>query len=267
MLKKVVLGFAFALICVAGFSTQSEARVGASCGLVSTQTHRCLGYLSPAQISQCLQRMRSESCNADRSMTCQLERCEKSVCVVEGVDTSAACKSPETCGNGRIDSGETCDQSASPNGCLSGQFCFNCDQCNNPVQVLTTTVTGNPEVCGNNIREPSEQCDGDPSACPIAGSTCASCRCIPPAAIPAASLPRCGDGVISWGEECDNNPRVCPVAGSHCEGCRCIPPSTPVYPAPVCGNGVQEGAEQCDGTSGVCPKGSRCNSSTCQCIR
>lgn len=170
------------------------------------------------------------------------------------------------CGNGILESGETCDGSAGSGNCYNNNCKSNCT-C---------------PVCGNGSIEPGEECE-QASDC-SAGQTCNnSCLCenTAPICIPTTltcswgacvggvqsgvcsngctvthptqsctPLPVCGDGTVNPGEECDDHNTI---SGDGC--------SATCQLEVGCGNGVINPGEQCDDnntTSGDC-----C-SSTCQ---
>jgi hypothetical protein len=85
------------------------------------------------------------------------------------------------CGNGTIDSGETCDSAAA----------FMNNTCN------PTTCQSIPVVCGNGLLQPGEQCD---SAAAIANNTCGSATSATPCQNIAIA---CGNGLVQPGEQCE----------------------------------------------------------------
>ena len=136
--------------------------------------------------------------------------------IVDGDGCSSTCKL-EACGNGIIDPGEDCD----PPGSVTG--------------AVVCSASCKLEVCGNGIIDhdtsPPEQCDdatgNTDTPCPTPSysnppTTCSTCttKC----QIQTVVGPYCGDGVCSDGETQSS----CPA---DCTGC---------------GNGVLEGTEQCD---------------------
>jgi len=142
------------------------------------------------------------------------------------------------CGNGRLESGEECDDGNTNDcdgcsarcrmetGCGDGAVCgteqcddgnaADCDGCSSTCQVETGLLCGDGVIntmCG-------EQCDP-----PIAGRCDAQCQ----------RIPYCGDGILDPGEQCDDGP----LNGTpgHCDT-NCTPP--------VCGNGILNSDEECD---------------------
>ncbi len=81
----------------------------------------------------------------------------------------------ETCGNGRLDDGEQCDDGNNFNGDGCGHAC---------------TLEAQ---CGNNVVEPTEACDD--------GNRAAGDGCSPTCQVEAA---RCGNGRVEAGETCDD---------------------------------------------------------------
>ncbi len=142
---------------------------------------------------------------------------------------------PTPCGNGRIDSGERCDQSATPNGCARNQACRGCSTCA-PVK-----------QCGNGRIDPGETCDAtaSPTGCG-ANQTCApGCR-------------QCTGGETH--SACRNETCVS-VPGAGRNACStdddCI--------TSACGNSRVDPGEACDPPNSACGTNGRC-SSTCSCV-
>ena len=132
------------------------------------------------------------------------------------------------CGNGVVDTGETCD----------GGSDVSCPgACGIDCQCPAAAVCGDGEV-----NQPSEECDGtDDATCP--GLCQGSCTC----------APYCGDGDVNQPSEvCDD--------GNHVDGDGCDGNCTTT----ACGNGIQTGAEQCDGGDASACNGSTCKAD-CTC--
>lgn len=126
------------------------------------------------------------------------------------------------CGNGAIDTGETCDGAADAS--CPGQCGIDC-RC--PAAA----------TCGDDsVNQPSEVCDGsDDGTCP--GFCQADCTC----------APYCGDGAVNQiSEACDD--------GNTVNGDACDTNCT----VPTCGNGITAGTEQCDGGDAAACNGSTC---------
>ncbi|MFH2005075.1 MAG: PPC domain-containing protein [bacterium] len=124
---------------------------------------------------------------------------------------AAGCKEKDTCGNGTVEEGESCDGSD-----LGGSSCLTLgyasgalacsDQCVFDLSGCELLVD-----CGNDVVDSGEQCDGSD----LNGQTCES-RAL-------------GGGTLG----CD--PVTCQFDISGCEG------------GGICGDGVADGDEQCDG--------------------
>ena len=181
-----------------------------------------------------------------------------------------------TCGNGRLDAGETCDTAiasgagACPTTCADGMPCTDdllidggtCSaRC---LFVPTTAFRGGdgccppgahaavdsdcPATCGNGVVEiPSETCD--------TGSTPFSC----PTSCPQAET--CATWTLTASTGCNVRCVRQPIT-TCADGDACCPPgcnaTTDSDCAPLCGNGVREPPEVCDsgitaGQAGACP--------------
>ena len=173
------------------------------------------------------------------------------------------------CGNGVLDSGETCDDGTA-NGTSS------CCGTDCEVRVAGESCRAVADVC-----DLEETCDGVSSTCPAdafepstvvcrassAGEVCdvdefcdgASAACPADAVEPATTVCRGVAGGCDIEETCDGSSKVCPadvveVAGTECRAVA----------------GVCDLAEQCDGSSAVCPadafdSGTLCRSSAGVC--
>jgi cysteine-rich repeat protein len=120
---------------------------------------------------------------------------------VDGDGCSADCVL-ETCGNGVLDPGEQCDDGND----VDGDGCdHNC------------LATG----CGNCIVDPGEECDD--------GNGAIEDHCDP-----NCTLPRCGNGFVGFGETCDDGNTL---GGDGCSA-TCEPEA--------CGNSVVDAGESCD---------------------
>lgn len=142
-----------------------------------------------------------------------------------------------TCGNGRLDPGEHCDDGNNDDldDCLSTcefAYCGDgfvragveaCDD-GNEVGGDGCNFACQLEVCGNGIVEPPEQCDQGLSNSNVRPDACRlNCR-----------WPTCGDGVLDDGEYCDDGN---PTQSDGCVMCNLA----------VCGDGfLHEGVEECD---------------------
>ncbi len=115
------------------------------------------------------------------------------------------------CGNGTLDTGETCDDgnTASGDGCSA--FC---------------QVEGSASLCGNGNIDPGETCDDKNTA---SGDGCSSVCLL------EGGGPVCGNFILETGEACDD--------GNTASGDGC----SSICQYENCGNGVAEGDEYCDG--------------------
>jgi hypothetical protein len=199
---------------------------------------------------------------------------------------------PATCGNGKVDVGETCDvalAAGAPGACPNAAACDDGDPC-------THDVVRAADTCG-------AVCAHEPITTQ-SGATADGC--CPAGAWPAADVDcpvACGDGHIDVGEDCDpglpaGDARACPIACDDGDPCtldvrkgtacnvKCV--STPITAfisgdgccpahatsrtdrdcAPSCGNGVVEPGESCDdgpmgASSEPCPKSCPPSPSAC----
>ncbi len=189
---------------------------------------------------------------------------------------------PATCGNGKLDRGEGCDDGNTS----SGDGCSRCCQLENPpcaygpcplpiLGVCGNGIVTSPEECDDGNTTPgdgcSEKCTVEPGwRCRVPGK-----RCLPLCSngICTEVVPFdagmdlgeghavCGDGVVSSFEECDCGDGTVPVpdgcSGPNADdtygGC-----TTRCLWGPFCGDGLVNGPEECDlgALNGeVCPGG------------
>jgi cysteine-rich repeat protein len=130
---------------------------------------------------------------------------------------------PPACGNGILESGETCDDGNLANG----------DGCSSTCCVEPPPPP--PPACGNGILESGETCDDGNLA---NGDGCSSTCCVEP---PPPPPPACGNEILEAGEQCDDGNLI---DGDGCSSTCCVEPPPP--PPPVCGNGILEAGETCD---------------------
>ena len=182
---------------------------------------------------------------------------------------------PAVCGNGIVESGETCDDgnSASNDGCSSTCSVESLYTCPTPGAACQLSI-----YCGDGILNGTEQCDdGNRKPGDCCDGNCnleANCACVTP--VPALSPPKqvctstmmCGDSKVTGSEACDDgNAKSGDGCSSDCTtvepGFNC--PSTggacKAVAKQVCGNGILEAGEYCD--DGNSASGDGC-SSTCQ---
>jgi fibro-slime domain-containing protein len=181
-----------------------------------------------------------------------------------------SCVEAAVCGDGIIETGETCDDGNS----VPGDGCSGTCQiepgyaCPNPGKPCVFTGQG---LCGDGKIEGTEGCDdgntvsgdGCSSTCQVeAGYSCT----IPGQPCTKTNVATCGDGMVETGEQCDDGNTV---SGDGCsstcqleKGWTCPTPGTPCKRQEYCGDGIVEAAngEQCDdgntipgdGCSGTC---------------
>lgn len=195
-------------------------------------------------------------------------------CSFSTINCANSAPAPATCGNGILNTGESCDGTN-----LNGQSCAGLGfgggalSCT-PTCTLTTMNCTNssppPASCGNSTVDWGENCDGTT----LNGQTCtnlgfssgtlscnsfcslytANCVNVPPPA------PSCGNGVLNLGESCDGsnlNEQSCVSLGfdsgtlsctsscsSYTANCTNTPP-----PVPPCGDGILNPGENCDGAN------------------
>lgn len=179
---------------------------------------------------------------------------------------------PPDCGNGLVETGESCDDGNK----IAGDGCDQACQpepnfvCNLPGQPCVSTV-----VCGDQKRTGAETCDDGNT---IGGDGCdASCQTETGFACPivgaACRAAQCGDGVVAGDEECDDGGNAAPGCDANCQledGYTCPTPGQACVPT-VCGDTKTEGSEQCDdgnvrpydGCSPTCKKEPVCTGGVC----
>jgi fibro-slime domain-containing protein len=204
------------------------------------------------------------------SLFSDAQKPDGSVFVTDGC-SGASCFDGPQCGDGVIESGETCDDGNTTPG----------DGCSGLCQVEPGWICPTPDtpcikiwICGNGVVDPGETCDDGNTK---SGDGCSStCQAEPGWQCPGPNVDggaapggaciqiKCGDGIIESGEACDDGNNV---SGDGCsstcqieKGWHCSTPGTSCTAA-QCGDGVVAGAEQCDDGNSV--SGDGC-SSTCQ---
>jgi hypothetical protein len=215
-------------------------------------------------------------------------------CCPAGADHASDTDCSASCGNQRVDPGETCDSliASGPGACQTGNVCDDNDPCTNEKLIsaetcsarcaysavtaaiagdgccpLAADATSDPDcrtVCGNGVVEPGERCDvqigaGRPGTCPGIPDCDDNNACTADAVSGSGCQQTCAHRIISSpvpGDGC------CPSAGL----ARNIDSDCPA----VCGNGVVEAGETCDlalasPSAGSCP--TACPASSVACVR
>jgi len=127
-----------------------------------------------------------------------------------GFDTSG-CVPPMTCGNGQLDSGESCDGAL-----LAGQTCESLGNgpgaitCNSTCTGFDTSGCAAASTCGNRQLDAGEPCDGallNGQTCQSRGFGPGTLTCLANCAdfdTSACAAPaRCGDGIVNGMDVCD----------------------------------------------------------------
>ncbi len=178
--------------------------------------------------------------------------------------SKSQCQKLASCGDGRIQTGESCDLGAA-NGTNVGCDA-NCKTQDGYICRPLPTGCVKMSVCGNGKIEGSEECDdgntdagdGCSSACKIEASYFV---CTTPGQL-CTNTARCGDGILENAETCD----VGTASSDGCVNCQVQPGYQCRMPGkaciPLCGDGQIIGTETCD--DGKPPANGDGCSSTCQ---
>ncbi|MBI5299324.1 MAG: hypothetical protein HY877_03400 [Deltaproteobacteria bacterium] len=171
---------------------------------------------------------------------------------------------PPVCGNGKIETPETCDDgtllNGKPNHCnliCNGPTPPSCgdnvletgEACETDVAASFNSATEDcancqrvaKAVCGNGTQEAEEQCDGSSAD---SNKKCVDCRLV--------DKTRCGDGIIQTPNDSGQNETCEPgvtalTENQKCVSCQII--ATKIGKPPVCGNSVVDDGEACDNGS------------------
>ncbi|MDD9936751.1 MAG: DUF4215 domain-containing protein [Myxococcales bacterium] len=202
------------------------------------------GVPDPAEACDYGQEPPSACENADLacidSADCGGDACVSVICTV-------SCEIQPVCGDGRLDSGEDCDDGdgnaetadascrtdCSLPGCGDGVVDSGeeCDDGNTTDGDGCSATCVDEQYCGNGVVDPDEQCDDGNT---VSGDGCRD------TSDPSLGCTEeiCGDGMLDPGtEECDPNDPTAPDGEVCTSDCRI---------QPVCGNALVEGTEQCD---------------------
>ena len=189
-----------------------------------------------------------------------------SACTFDTSGLSPESNNNASCGNGTLETGETCD-----GGDLGGQTCVGLGFDGGVLTCLgtcagfdTSACEGTGPVCGNGTIEGAETCDGTnlgDENCVSQGFengtlSCADgCLSFDTSACEGTG-PVCGNNVVEGTETCDGadlSGETCATRGflsgdlACADGCAAF--DTSGCTGPTCGNGEIEGAEVCDGAA------------------
>jgi len=157
-----------------------------------------------------------------------------------------------TCGDGKVEVPETCDDmNSTPGDGCSGVCTIEPNyECPTPGQACVSLV-----VCGDGKLTGSEACDDggkvDGDGCSAMCTVELGYTCPTPGQMCVKTVnPRCGDGSIDVGEGCDDtNNNSLDGCSSTCQrepGWKCPMPGKPCEKDPYCGDGHLDMGEQCD---------------------
>lgn len=173
-----------------------------------------------------------------------------------------SCNTDPCCGNGKINSGEECDDgSANGTPCVAA-YGGSCEYCS----ASCTIATALGPRCGDGRCAPYlEDCGVCAGDCP-----CPSGQYCGPPTWRRCKAPVCGDGLVDTGEACDNgsdNGNVCqlPYGGGTCQHCDFSCRLITRTGGPYCGDGdCNMKYENCS-TCGdcACPGGQMCSGGVC----
>ena len=137
------------------------------------------------------------------------------------------------CGNGVVETGESCDDGASNSDSMPGACRTDC--------LLP--------ACGDMVVDPDEACDDGNAATEVCTYGLTSCTvCASDCTLSAGATSYCGDGAITGSERCDDGNTVtesCTYGPSFCDVCNASCRLASVR-GRTCGDGTADPEEQCD---------------------
>jgi hypothetical protein len=248
--------------CPAGCTGASDNDCSVTCGNNQIERNETCDGNCPASCDD------SNRCTADTaygtsetcSLTCgyQIEaRCMNGDgCCPAGCTSAIDGDCSTTCGNGSVDSNETCDGDC-PASCDDSDAC------------TVDSRTGSPENCNVScVRQRISVCIAGDGCCPTGCTNALDSDC--PASCELVT--QCSGGDTCCPSGCNNgNDSDCPPGGNGAIGDACTSPSdctSSPDATPVCNTGAQWPNGYCTlfCTSAMCPSGSRCDLETFQCL-
>jgi fibro-slime domain-containing protein len=183
------------------------------------------------------------------------------------------------CGDGIVQTGESCDDGNS----ASGDGCSATCQIEKGWQCPTAGAACTAAACGDGVVAGAEQCDdGNATAGDGCGATCQvepGWQCPTPAAKCLAKA--CGDGIVAGAEQCDDGnttsgdgcSATCKLEPGYACTTRAMPPQSACHNT-VCSDAKTEGFEECDdgnlipydGCSPTCTIEPKCKGGTCSAV-
>lgn len=222
---------------------------GKKCTFTGSIRNDGCAWQNPATLtiagSGCSQKIKYSDCATKSfSFTCSPGSVQFSADDSSEIKISYTCVNvpgPESCGDGKITSGEECEPPSGTNDADCGQSTTTCQgklsgirdnkgNCNSNCLCVDDSFSyscmkdscgaacGSDDDCKDSISSTTDYCD---DACTCQHITTATC----------------GNEVIEVGEQCEKNGDC--ISGKVCSGCRCIS-------GPVCGDDIVQPGEECD---------------------